>query len=195
MPSHKDLAFESLHKSIAQSGLLADRPASPDGVGDMWWSTDTATLSLTNAAGDAWVDISVGSVSIVLNDLTDVDTTGVASGYVITYDGASWVAQAISLALNDLTDVDTTGVTDNDIIVYSGGTWAVLPYTFASLGDVATGITFAKGDIIVWDGTELQKLPVGTDSQSLVADSSTATGLKWGDASSQDAELYALLNI
>jgi hypothetical protein len=37
----------------------------------------------------------------------------------------------------------------------------------------------AKGDILVYDGTTYQRLPVGTNGQVLTADSTAATGLKW----------------
>lgn len=41
--------------------------------------------------------------------------------------------------------------------------------------------TFAKGDILVAQSASvLSKLAVGTDSQSLVADSSVASGIRWG---------------
>lgn len=39
----------------------------------------------------------------------------------------------------------------------------------------------SKGDIMVYDGTALQRLPVGFDGQVLAADSSTPTGLSWVD--------------
>lgn len=41
----------------------------------------------------------------------------------------------------------------------------------------------SKGDIMVFDGAALQRLPVGFDGQALVADSSEPTGLKWSDSS------------
>jgi len=39
--------------------------------------------------------------------------------------------------------------------------------------------TTIKGDLLVEDGINVTKLPVGTDGQVLVADSATSTGLKW----------------
>lgn len=40
--------------------------------------------------------------------------------------------------------------------------------------------TTTKGDIIVENGTNAVRLPVGTDGQVLTADSAEATGVKWG---------------
>lgn len=41
----------------------------------------------------------------------------------------------------------------------------------------------ATGDLIVHDGTDLQKLAVGTNGQVLTADSAESTGIKWASAS------------
>lgn len=48
-------------------------------------------------------------------------------------------------------------------------------------GVVATklGVLTTKGDIIVW-GSAHTRLPVGSDGQQIFADSSQATGLRWG---------------
>lgn len=44
--------------------------------------------------------------------------------------------------------------------------------------DVGTGAT-TKGDILVFDGTDYERLPVGSDGQVLTADSAEALGVKW----------------
>ncbi len=63
--------------------------------------------------------------SSTLNDLTDVDTTGVSAGEVLLYSGGSWITGAGggASALGDLTDVDTTGVGAGEVLLYSGGQW------------------------------------------------------------------------
>tara|TARA_R100000008_G_C3582683_1_gene169717 strand:- start:106 stop:2649 length:2544 start_codon:yes stop_codon:yes gene_type:complete len=48
----------------------------------------------------------------------------------------------------------------------------------ASHTDIA-GLTEAKGDILVYNGSTWNKLAVGTNNYVLIADSSEATGLKW----------------
>jgi hypothetical protein len=53
----------------------------------------------------------------------------------------------------------------------------------------------SKGDILVYDGTALQRLPVGFDGQVLTADSSAPLGVSWQDAALIDtlgAEVTAL---
>lgn len=50
----------------------------------------------------------------------------------------------------------------------------------SSGGRVTEAVTAtATGDIIAFDGTDLQRLAVGTDGQVLTADSGEATGIKW----------------
>jgi hypothetical protein len=67
--------------------------------------------------------------SAALDDLSDVDLTGLADGDVLTYDSGSglWVPGPAggSLALDDLTDVDATSPNDGDTLVYDSGsgTW------------------------------------------------------------------------
>ena len=86
------------------------------------------------------------------------------------YDGAAWIAAPIG---------DITGVTAGTGIS-GGGTSGTVTIT----NSMATEIT-AKGDLIAGTGSAtFDNLPVGTNGQTLVADSSTATGLKWATASS-----------
>ena len=81
------------------------------------------------------------------------------------YDGAAWIAAPIG---------DITGVTAGTGIS-GGGTSGTVTIT----NSMATEIT-AKGDLIAGTGSAtFDNLPVGTNGQTLVADSSTATGLKW----------------
>ena len=65
-----------------------------------------------------------------------------------------------------------TGNTALEFVTLSGG------------GSVATDVIFdAKGDLAVGTGADTaSRLPVGADTQVLIADSTQATGLKWGAA-------------
>ncbi|MEC7029643.1 MAG: tail fiber domain-containing protein, partial [Pseudomonadota bacterium] len=59
---------------------------------------------------DSWQDILTGAAIGTLNDLTDVDTTGVSDQEVLTYDSASgtWVPAAVSTDFVGLTDTPAT---------------------------------------------------------------------------------------
>lgn len=56
----------------------------------------------------------------------------------------------------------------------------------AVLDDLA-GLTLTKGDILVYDGSNLAKLDIGLDGQVLTLDSATSTGLQWAAAGSGSA--------
>jgi hypothetical protein len=45
--------------------------------------------------------------------------------------------------------------------------------------DMASTMT-TKGDLIVTDGTSINRLAVGTNTHALVADSTATNGVKWG---------------
>jgi hypothetical protein len=81
------------------------------------------------------------------------------------YDGAAWIAAPIG---------DITGVTAGTGIS-GGGTSGTVTIT----NSMATEIT-AKGDLIAGTGSAtFDNLAVGTNGQTLVADSTASTGLKW----------------
>ena len=86
------------------------------------------------------------------------------------YDGAAWIAAPIG---------DITGVTAGTGIS-GGGTSGTVTITNSMATEIA-----AKGDLIVGTGAAtFDNLTVGTNGQTLVADSTTSTGLKWAAASS-----------
>lgn len=70
----------------------------------------------------------------------------------------------------------------NGDIINSDGTGDV-----ESLNDVSP--TTTKGDLLVRDATELQRLPVGTNDQVLTADSTQDLGVRWGTVASEDTNL------
>jgi hypothetical protein len=76
-------------------------------------------------------------VTISLDELSDVDTSGALSDYVIKYNGSTWYAGVGSTvnALDDLTDVNTTGATNGQFLKYNGSTW-VPANTAGSASDI-----------------------------------------------------------
>lgn len=92
--------------------------------------------------------------------------------------------QVLSKASN--TDMDFTWTNGGDITEVSAGTGISGGGTSGAVtitNSMATAID-AKGDLIAGTGADaFSRLAVGTNGQYLIADSTTATGLKWGDVS------------
>lgn len=87
-------------------------PTPTDGQVLTWDSGTNKWINATPSAGS-------------LNDLTDVDTSGVATNDFLKYNGTQWVPAPVSFSgtLNDISDVDTTGVVTGDSLIYNGSNW------------------------------------------------------------------------
>ena len=84
-----------------------------------------------------------------------------------------------SIPLQQLDD-NFTACLSTTVTIAQGGTGQI---TNTAAFDALSPLT-TKGDLIVSDGTDNVRLPVGTNGQSLVADSTVAAGVKWAAASS-----------
>lgn len=93
-------------------------------------------------------------------------------------------AAAIRTALGgvDTSFVDLKGGTTGQVLAKASGTDLDFTWTADASGIPAT-ILDAKGDLIAATAADTAaRLAVGTNGQVLIADSTTATGLKWGTA-------------
>lgn len=96
-PTKNDL-YDKIETIAAGSGVDVEDEGTPEATG-------ATTLNFVGAGvtaadmGAGVVDITIpGGGASALNDLSDVDTTGAASGNVLTYDGAQWEPVAPSTA-------------------------------------------------------------------------------------------------
>lgn len=103
-------------------------------------------------------------------------------------------AAAIRTALGgvDTSFVDLKGGTTGQVLSKASNT--DLDYTWVTTDDanaIQNAIVDAKGDLIAASAADTPaRLAVGNNGETLVADSSTATGLKWGQPNSVSAFLY-----
>jgi hypothetical protein len=94
-----------------ESGLL-DTDEVSEGTTNLYFTDQRAI--------DAVVD------NIELDDLSDVDTAGVADGDALVFDTAttSWVPGSVAIdALNDINDVNITTPANGEVLAYNEGNW------------------------------------------------------------------------
>jgi hypothetical protein len=102
----------------------------------------------------------------------------VTSGQYLRGNGSNVVMSAIQAADVPTLNQNTTGTASNvtgTVAIANGGTGQTSQVAaFDALSPTTT-----KGDLIAYDGTDNVRLPIGTDTFVLTADSTQATGMKW----------------
>lgn len=146
---------------------------------DYNWTVSQKTASYVLAAADAGTRIEMNSgsattVTVNTGLFTAGDTLfiqNIGSGVCTITAGTATVQKASNASLA--------------LAQYQGGYLYFISASnavfFADAGFTSPLTT--KGDLFTWD-TGNARLPVGTNGQALLADSTTATGLKWGSAAS-----------
>ncbi len=151
--------------------------------------TNTApdqVVSLTGA-GTTSISGTYPSFTITSNDqfvgtVTSVSGTGTVNG--ISLSGTVTSSGNLTLG-GTLSNVSLTTQVTGTLPIANGGTGQ----TSQTAAFDALSPTTTKGDLIVSDGTDNIRLPVGVDNYVLTADSAQASGVKWALASGSGATI------
>lgn len=178
-----------------------------DDLNSSVWQTVLAVQEMNDT-----IDESIAIVDTAMlgaNNLSDVDSASTSRTNIDVYSKSetdSIFADATNALLkaNNLSDVTsastsrtnlglgTIATQDSDSVAITGG--SVTGITDLTIADGGTGAstktvafdnlspTTTKGDVIVNDGSDNIRVGVGSNDEVLVADSSEASGVKWGEA-------------
>ena len=137
-------------------------------------ASTTTTNSLTSA-----------DTSVTLTATTGWPSTAAVPFYVVIDPGNS-SEEKCSVTISGSTLTLTRGADDTTAVAHSSGA-TIYPVFSADEADeaneVASKLT-TKGDLLVTTGSVLNRLPVGTNTHVLTADSSAANGVAWAVAAS-----------
>ena len=167
--------------SILLPAVTANRTYTlPNATGTLALTSDIGTWGALNyptwTAGTPFVKMTAaGTFALDTNTYLTSAVTSVTATSPITSSGGNTPIISTSMATNKLIGRSTVGTGVMEEIAIGTG----LSLSAGTLNATATSPLTTKGDLYTFN-TDNTRLPVGLDTQVLLADSSTATGLKWG---------------
>lgn len=133
----------------------------------------TATTQ-TFATGTGGTDFAISSSSST-HTFSLPTASGSVRGALSSADWTTFNAKQATLTFNSPLNKAGTTVSLNTVPIASGGTGQ----TTATLAMDALSPQTTKGDLIGYDGSNVVRVPVGTNNYGLVADSTQTAGIKW----------------
>lgn len=167
--------------------ISAFRTTSVPGVWDFDGPFNDNDIWVYDAATDTWSSEAMpGGDFLSLSD-TPSSYSGQANKFLQVNVGGTAV-EFDTIALDDLSNTTVPAPSSNDYLKWSGSAWVNAAAPVLSVnGDTGAVVldidditpTTTKGDIIVENGTNAVRLPVGANTHVLTADSAAASGVKW----------------
>lgn len=195
LTSYLSSTYTPLNRNITINGitqnLSTDRTWTITGLPSQ--TGNSGKYLTTDGVNASWATVSGGSavwggITGTLTAQTDLTAYLAANYYPLATNPAGYIdfadlSAGTGISYNNLTGVITNSAPDQTVALTAGtgiGITGTYPnFTIANNNPFTSPLT-TKGDIYVRNATIDTRLPVGLDTQVLLADSSTATGLKWG---------------
>lgn len=144
-------------------------------------ASDLSSGTLAIARGGTGTGTAPGNGKLLIGKTDSTyAVANLAAGSNITItngDGTITIAESNPSALSGLADVAITTPANNQVLTYSSATSKWI--NSSSAGGGLSDPTTTKGDLMVNDGSTVNRLAVGANGQVLTADSTASTGLKW----------------
>jgi len=172
--------------SVADGEILTYNASGLDWINQTLTEADIALASdLSSHEADSTIHFTQSGISITAGQVSDFDTevannsavtanTAKITNATHTGDVTGSTVLTIANGAVDINMLSATGTPDNTTYLRGDNTWS-------SISSDASPLT-TKGDLYTYS-TSNDRLPVGTDNQVLISDSTQDTGLRWSSSS------------
>jgi hypothetical protein len=158
------------------AGVLNVPTYTLSGLGGQPLATNLTSLSALTYASTSFVKMTAaGTFALDTNTYLTSAVTSVGATSPITSSGGNTPTISTSMATNKLIGRSSAGTGVMEEITVGSG----LSLSGGTLTSSGASPLTTKGDLYTFNSTNA-RLPVGLDTQILIADSTTSTGLKWG---------------